>query len=108
GEGADAGVRADGDCPGAVPAPRLGDEHRRRLVGAEPAVLLGDVDGEEAELAGLAEELRHEARLLRFDPLRAGDDLVLRELERAPVELALLVGETLRDEEPASTDRLEQ
>ena len=63
----------------------------RRLVEPEPAVLRRDVDHEQAELARLAQQLGHEAGLLRLDLRDAREDLAVGELPRGARDLALLL-----------------
>ena len=99
---ADAHVRAEGHRPRAQRSPsppRPACE--RRLVQREPAVLLGDVEPEQAQLARLAQQLAQQRVVLLLDPLGVRDHPLLGEPVRGLEEGSLLVGEVLR-----SADRL--
>ena len=58
----------------------LADQRRRRLADAEPAVVRGNVEHQEAELAGLLEQASHHARRLRLDRVDVRQHLAAHEI----------------------------
>ena len=77
----------------------VGDDRRGDLVHGEAAVFFGDVDGHEAEFAGLAEESASDGEVLGFDVCGGRDDFVSGKLVGGVGDLALLVGEVFRSED---------
>ena len=98
GQRADAGVRGEGDGEAALLGDVVGDDGGGHLVHLEAAVLLGDVDGGEAEVGGLLDEAAGDGEVLGLDLVGRGDDLVGGEVGGGLGDLALLFGEVFGEE----------
>jgi len=72
------------------------------------AELLGDVHGEQAQLACLGQEPAQTLVVLPLQPVGGGEDLALHEVGAGGEELALLLGEALRGHERLGADRPEE
>src|SRR5262249_5701982 len=104
GQGPDADVRSEGDAPAPHAAVGLGQQHRGRLVAAQPAEPLRYVHHQEPQLPGLPEQRAEQARRLSLYRVRLREHLLAEELEAGAKERTLLLGEGLRggDGRPAS------
>ena len=77
----------------------LADHCRADFVQSEPAVLLGDVDREQAELAGLLHQLAMDRIVLGVDRIFARNDFFAQELFGGAREHSLLFADVFRDED---------
>ena len=96
GQRADAGVAHVGDGEAAVARRRLRGDAAGDLVEAHAAVLLGDLDAQQAQLARLREQLARGLVLEGQDLRDARDHLVLHERGRRLADHALLFAEIAR------------
>ena len=101
-------MRAERRRPGAVARLRFGDEHRGCLVEPEAAQLFRNIDAQEAQFAGLREQLLEKRIVLLLQPSRGREDLLGDELGTRREELPLLVREPLRRHERGGTHGREE
>ncbi len=95
GQRADADVGAEGHRETGELADGFGDERAGDLVHLQAAVLFGDVDGHEAEVAGFAEQGAGDGEVLGFDLGGRRQHFVGSEFHRGFGDLAVFVGEVL-------------
>ena len=105
---ADAGVRPEGGRPCAVAGLRFGHQHGGDLVESQASVLLGDVHAQQAQVAGLGEQLAQERVVLLLQPIDQRHHFASHELVAGAEELPLLSGEFFRRDERPGRDRLEE
>ena len=97
-ERTDVRVRAVGGRERGIASDALGNDLAAGHVQLEPAVLLGNADSQQTEVAGLLHELAGEAGLLRLELLDPGEDFFGHEAVGRGFDLALFFGEVFRGE----------
>ena len=106
GERADARVGAEGGPERGLVARLLAHDEGRDRVEGEAAVGLGNLDGEQAQLARLLQQAGREAVLLLLDAGGNREDLLLHELLGHLRNHAVLLGEVLGREDLLGAGRL--